>query len=61
MSALRRREKKLSLNRKTVDKKVSIRKIEIMIASELADGRMFEMNEKTCGNKGIRGNLASPA
>lgn len=61
MSALTRREKKFSLNRKMVDKKVSNRKIEIMIANELADGRMFEMNDNREGNKGIRVGGASPA
>jgi len=45
----------------TVDKKMSIRKVEIRIAIELANGRMCEMNKKRCGKKGIRGKWASPA
>ena len=61
MSALNRREKKHSVIRMTVDKKMSIRKVEIRIAIELADGRMCEMNKKRCGKKGIRGSWASPA
>jgi len=61
MSALKRREKKISLVRMTVDKTISIRKVEIRIAFELADGRMCEMNMKRCGKKGIRGIWASPA